>query len=92
MSLLFTIQELSEYVEEIFPQIKDDFEILEISEHGCRVKLNVNFKHLKKVKTLMVFKKIFSYAFTNRFLNELSRLVRFLQSFPHQYQKPPLDS
>ena len=49
MSLHFTIQELSEYVEEIFPQIKDDFEILEISEHGCRVKLNVNFKHLKKL-------------------------------------------
>ena len=44
MSVLFTIQELSEYVEEIFPQIKDDFEILEISEHACRVKLKVNFK------------------------------------------------
>ena len=39
MSLRFTIQELSEYVEEIFPQIKDDFEILEISEKSSRVKL-----------------------------------------------------
>ena len=28
MSLRFTIEELSEYVEEIFPQIKDDFEII----------------------------------------------------------------
>ena len=52
MSLRFTIQELSEYVEEIFPQIKDDFEILEISEHGCRVKLNVNFKHLRPGNTI----------------------------------------
>ena len=52
MSLHFTIQELSEYVEEIFPQIKDDFEILEISEHGCRVKLNVNFKHLRPGNTV----------------------------------------
>ena len=31
MPLRFTIQELSKYVEEIFPQVKDDFEILEIS-------------------------------------------------------------
>ena len=44
MSLRFTIEELSEYVEEIFPQIKDDFEILEISEYGCKVKLKVNFR------------------------------------------------
>ena len=28
MSLRFTIQELTEYVEEIFTQIKDDFEYL----------------------------------------------------------------
>ena len=27
MPLRFTIQELSKYVEEIFPQVKDDFEI-----------------------------------------------------------------
>ena len=46
MSLRFTIEELSEYVEEIFPQIKDDFEILEISEQGSCVRLNVTFKHL----------------------------------------------
>ena len=52
MSLHFTIQELSEYVEEIFPQIKDDFEILEISEYGCRVKLKVNFKHLRPGNTV----------------------------------------
>ena len=44
MSLRFTIEELTEYVEEIFPQIKNDFEILEISKLGSRVKLNVNFK------------------------------------------------
>ena len=30
MPLLFTILELSNYVEEIFPQVKADFEILEI--------------------------------------------------------------
>ena len=47
MSLRFTIEELSEYVEEIFPQIKDDFEIIEISEQGSHVKLNVKFKHLR---------------------------------------------
>jgi uncharacterized protein (TIGR00369 family) len=52
MSLRFTIEELSEYVEEIFPQIKDDFEILEISELGSRVRLNVNFKHLRPGNTV----------------------------------------
>ena len=50
MSLRFTIQELTEYVEEIFPQIKDDFEILEISEQGSRVKLRVALKHLRPGK------------------------------------------
>jgi len=52
MSLRFTIEELSEYVEEIFPQIKDDFEILEISEQGSRVRLNVSFKHLRPGNTV----------------------------------------
>ena len=52
MSLRFTIEELTEYVEEIFPQIKDDFEILEISEHGSTVKLKVNFKHLRPGNTV----------------------------------------
>ena len=52
MSLRFTIQELSEYVEEIFPQIKDDFEILEISEQASRVRLKVNFKHLRPGNTV----------------------------------------
>jgi uncharacterized protein (TIGR00369 family) len=52
MSLRFTIEELSEYVEEIFPQIKDDFEILKISEQGSHVKLNVSFKHLRPGNTV----------------------------------------
>ena len=52
MSLRFTIQELTEYVEEIFPQIKDDFEILEISEQGSRVKLRVALKHLRPGNTV----------------------------------------
>ena len=52
MSLRFTIEELSEYVEEIFPQIKDDFEIIEISEQGSHVKLNVTFKHLRPGNTV----------------------------------------
>ena len=52
MSLRFTIEELSEYVEEIFPQIKDDFEILEISEQGSCVRLNVTFKHLRPGNTV----------------------------------------
>jgi uncharacterized protein (TIGR00369 family) len=52
MSLRFTIEELSKYVEEIFPQIKDDFEILEISEQGSHVKLNVTFKHLRPGNTV----------------------------------------
>ncbi len=52
MPLRFTIEELSKYVEEIFPQIKDDFEILEISEQGSHVKLNVTFKHLRPGNTV----------------------------------------
>ena len=52
MSLRFTIEELSEYVEEIFPQIKDDFEILEISEQGSQVRLNVTIKHLRPGNTV----------------------------------------
>ena len=52
MSLRFTIEGLIEYVEEIFPQIKDDFEILEISEQGSRVRLNVSFKHLRPGNTV----------------------------------------
>ena len=52
MSLRFTIEELSKYVEEIFPQIKEDFEILEISEQGSHVKLNVTFKHLRPGNTV----------------------------------------
>ena len=52
MSLRFTIEELTEYVEEIFPQIKDDFEILEISKLGSRVRLHVNFKHLRPGNTV----------------------------------------
>ena len=52
MPLRFTIQELSKYVEEIFPQVKDDFEILEISEFGSRVRLIVNFKHLRPGNTV----------------------------------------
>ena len=42
MPLRFTIQELSKYVEEIFPQVKDDFEILEISIFH-KVKVNFYF-------------------------------------------------
>ena len=52
MPLRFTIQELSKYVEEIFPQVKDDFEILEISEFGSRVRLKVTFKHLRPGNTV----------------------------------------
>ena len=52
MPLRFTIQELSNYVEEIFPQAKDDFEILEISEFGSRVRLKVTFRHLRPGNTV----------------------------------------
>jgi uncharacterized protein (TIGR00369 family) len=52
MSLRFTIQELSEYVEEIFPQIKDDVEILEISEESSRVRLKISSKHLRPGNTI----------------------------------------
>ena len=52
MPLRFTIQELSKYVEEIFPQVKDDFEILEISEFGTRVRLKVTFRHLRPGNTV----------------------------------------
>ena len=52
MPLRFTIQELSKYVEEIFPQVKDDFEILEISEFGSKVRLKVTFRHLRPGNTV----------------------------------------
>ena len=52
MSLRFTIQELGKYVEEIFPQIKYDFEILEISEKSSRVRLKISFKHLRPGNTV----------------------------------------
>ena len=52
MPLRFTIQELSKYVDEIFPQVKDDFEILEISEFGSRVRLKVTFRHLRPGNTV----------------------------------------
>ena len=52
MPLRFTIQELSKYVDEIFPQVKDDFEIQEISEFGSRVRLKVTFRHLRPGNTV----------------------------------------
>ena len=52
MSLRFTIEELSDYVEEIFPNLKEDFKILDISEKNSIVRLKTNNKHLRPGNTV----------------------------------------
>ena len=52
MSLRFTIEELNDYVEEIFPNLKEDFTILDISKNSATTKLKTHNKHLRPGNTV----------------------------------------
>lgn len=45
--LHFTSTTLIEYLEQVFPQIKGEFTILELAERHLKVKLNIQDKHLR---------------------------------------------
>jgi len=45
--LHFTPTTLVEYLEQVFPQIKGDFSVLEMAERQLKVKLNVQDRHLR---------------------------------------------
>ena len=45
--LHFTSTTLIEYLEQVFPQIKGEFTVLELAERQLKVKLNVQDKHLR---------------------------------------------
>ena len=47
MMLHFTPTTLVEYLEQVFPQIKGDFSVLEMAERQLKVKLNVQDRHLR---------------------------------------------
>ncbi|MBP79156.1 MAG: thioesterase [Deltaproteobacteria bacterium] len=47
MMLHFTSTTLIEYLEQVFPQIKGEFTILELAERHLKVKLNIQDKHLR---------------------------------------------
>lgn len=47
MALALDKQEVQEFLEEVFPQVRDDFEILEIEEESCRVRLKTAERHLR---------------------------------------------
>ena len=52
--LHFTPTTLVEYLEQVFPQIKGDFTVLELAERQLKVKLNVQEKHLRPGDTVSV--------------------------------------
>ena len=45
--LHFTSTTLIDYLEQVFPQIKGEFTILELAERHLKVKLNIQDKHLR---------------------------------------------
>ena len=45
--LHFTSTTLIEYLEQVFPQIKGEFTILDLAERHLKVKLNIQEKHLR---------------------------------------------
>lgn len=45
--LHFTSTTLIEYLEQVFPQIKGEFTVLELAERQLKVKLNIQDKHLR---------------------------------------------
>jgi uncharacterized protein (TIGR00369 family) len=47
MSLKFTIPELQAYLAQVFPQVKDDFVIEELSETQTTVRMNIRESHLR---------------------------------------------
>ncbi|MGB0608027.1 MAG: PaaI family thioesterase [Paracoccaceae bacterium] len=47
MMLHFTSTTLIEYLEQVFPQIKGEFTVLELAERQLKVKLNIQDKHLR---------------------------------------------
>ena len=50
--LHFTSTTLIEYLEQVFPQIKGEFTILELAERHLKVKLNIQDKHLRPGRTV----------------------------------------
>lgn len=50
--LHFTSTTLIEYLEQVFPQIKGEFSILELAERHLKVKLNIQDKHLRPGGTI----------------------------------------
>ena len=47
MALKMTINELSTFMEEAFPQVKDDFVIEDLQDTEITVRLKVTEKHLR---------------------------------------------
>lgn len=47
MDLKMTIAELTEFVAQVFPQVKDDFTVLEVAPMEITVRLNVEERHLR---------------------------------------------
>ena len=47
MALKMTIEELRTFLDEVFPQVKDEFEIEDLSETEITVRLKVSDKHLR---------------------------------------------
>lgn len=47
MPLRFTIPELQDYLSEVFPQVKDDFVIEDLTDDLTRVRMIISDKHLR---------------------------------------------
>lgn len=47
MPLRFTIAELQDYLSEVFPQVKDDFVIEDLTDDLTRVRMIISDKHLR---------------------------------------------
>ena len=47
MALAFDVAGLTDYLHEIFPQVKDDFSIDAMDEHGLRMRLLTAERHLR---------------------------------------------
>jgi uncharacterized protein (TIGR00369 family) len=52
MALKMTIEELRVFFDEVFPQVKDDFELLEMTKDEITVRLKVTDKHLRPGGTI----------------------------------------
>lgn len=47
MTLKLTAPEVMEFLSEIFPQVAEDFELLELEENRCLLRLKVQDRHLR---------------------------------------------